>query len=285
MRSVLPSLMALAMIAVPTACSDVSAPSSRGGEVTVKFSVASAGTLSAIPLGPNAASAVAAQLPLSGDNGTLSIDEIWLVVGEFELMAAQDTCQTAASQEDHGDEMEDGGGDRVDGMSSDDHDGEGCGELELPPFFVSLPLEGESAGTVSADVPAGTYSGVKLETRAPHEGDSLLTDIRANQFADWPAGASMLVVGSFTPTDGDPVSFRAYFRAEVEVQRTFSEPLVVGDGDTQSVTVVIDPSAWFVRDDGTVLDLSAFDYDATQQVFEFEGEMEHGFGEVDCGDR
>ena len=47
------------------------------------------------------------------------------------------------------------------------------------------------------------------------------------------------------------------------------------------VTVTVDPLAWFIRPDGTVLDLSQFDFDATGQVVEFEVEMEDGFTEIE----
>jgi hypothetical protein len=97
----------------------------------------------------------------------------------------------------------------------------------------------------------------------------LLADIRG-AFPDWPEDASMLVVGSFTPTGQDATSFRVYFDARIEVRRAFEDaPLVVEEGGDLTVTVVIDPVPWFTNRDGTVDDLTAYDYDATGEVAAF----------------
>ena len=46
----------------------------------------------------------------------------------------------------------------------------------------------------------------------------------------------------------------------------------------------IDPAVWFVNDDGTVDDLSAFDYDTTGELFEFEAKFEDGFTKIELDD-
>ncbi|MEJ2187324.1 MAG: hypothetical protein P8Z36_15540, partial [Gemmatimonadota bacterium] len=102
------------------------------------------------------------------------------------------------------------------------------------------------------------------------------------QFPDWPQQASMLVVGTFTPTGGQPASFRAYFAAELEITMPIDPPVTVaGNNGPTQLTVKIQPSSWFTNQDGTVMDLSQYDYATTGQVVEFEVEMEHGFAEVD----
>lgn len=93
----------------------------------------------------------------------------------------------------------------------------------------------------------------------------------------------MVVVGTFTPAtpaDGaQPAQagrfFQVYFEAEIEVELAFSPPLVI-DGGARSVVVELLPHVWFKRPDGTVLDLSRFDFAATGRIVEFELEMAKG---------
>lgn len=244
--------------ALVIACGDATGPG-EGGNVTVKFAVTS--TLSAAPGGLAAAPV---DLPLDGDNGSLSIEEIWLVVDEFKLERIDGACDDFAESED-----------------ADDDE---CEEFELPPFFVSVPLEGDGIGEVSADVEPGTYEELKFETKAPDDdAGALLDEIRADYFDDWPAEASMVVVGTFTPLEGEAVSFTAYFDAEVKVEMEFLDdgPLVVEEGGDLSVTVFVDPAIWFANDDGTVNDLSMYDYAETGEVFEFEAKFEDGFSKIE----
>ena len=258
------TVMALASATILFACSDTAGPVD-GGTVTVNFALASGPPGTPLPGARlSAVGAAVAELPLDGDNGTLTIDEIWLVVDEFKLERVEDACDDVPEGEDDDD----------------------CEEFELLPFFVSVPLEGEGTGEVSAEVSPGTYEELKFETKAPDDNGSLLADIRENSFDDWPEEASMLVVGTFTPTGGDTVSFRVYFDAEVKVELEFEEgePLVIEEGGDQAVTVFIDPAVWFVNDDGTVDDLSAYDYDATSEVFAFEAKFEDGFTKIELDD-
>lgn len=50
------------------------------------------------------------------------------------------------------------------------------------------------------------------------------------------------------------------------------------------MTVFVDPAIWFVNEDGTVNDLSPYDYDATGEVFAFEAEFENGFTIIELDD-
>ena len=95
----------------------------------------------------------------------------------------------------------------------------------------------------------------------------------------------MLVVGTFTPTGGDPVPFRAFFEAEVEVEKELVPPVTITDDGSGAIfTIHLDPAAWFTGTDGNVMDLSQFDFDTTGQVIEFEVEIENGFAEVEFDD-
>jgi hypothetical protein len=240
------------------ACGDATGPS-EGGNVTISFAVTSAqsAALGSVVGAP-------ADLPFDGDNGSLSVEEIWLVVDEFKLERVDGACEEVAGAED-----------------------DECEEFELGPFFVSVPLEGDGIGDVSTDVEPGTYEELKFETKAPDDdGGALLEEIQTDHFDDWPAEASMVVIGTFTPTESEAVSFKAYFDAEVKVELEFpdDDPLVVEEGGALSVTVFVDPAIWFANDDGTVDDLSMYDFETTGEVFEFEAKFEDGFSKIELDD-
>ncbi len=228
-----------------------------GGSVAVNFqlvgdaAVAPRSGASSIAGAP----AAAQSLVLTGDNGTLTIDDIRLVVGEFELEREAGACQDASSEEDE------------------------CEEFETAAHFVSVPLDGAEAGVVNEHVAAGTYHELDFESKAPRDS-ALLAQIRP-MFSDWPANASLLVTGTFTPTGGDPVPFRVYFDAEVEVELEFNPPLVVQAGGDQTITVAINPAMWFQREGGGVMDLSQLDFAKTGKVAKLEAEFENGFAEVE----
>jgi hypothetical protein len=175
------------------------------------------------------------------------------------------------------------------GMERDD-----CHEFEAPPFFLELPLEDGSVSVATDEVPPGVYDEFKFEIEDLDDEDEddgagaseLLSQIRAIH-PDWPEDASLLVVGTFTPREGDPRSFRVYVDAEIEIERDLNPPLMVEDDGTpgtDAIVVEINPRAWFQRPDGTVWDLSEFDYGETGKLLEFEAEMEHGFLHVDIED-
>lgn len=247
--------------ALVIACGDATGPAETGN-VTVKFAVTSA-----LSTAPSGLAAAPADLPLDGDNGSLSIQEIWLVVDEFKLERVDGACDEVAESEE----------------SEDDE----CEEFELGPFFVSVPLEGDGLGEVSADVKAGTYEALKFETKAPDSEDAVLEDIAAEGFDNWPVAASMVVIGTFTPPGEDAeISFTAYFDAEVKVEEEFpdDDPLVVEEGGDLSVKVFVNPAIWFTNDDGTVVDLSMYDHVEPGDVFQFEAKFADGFVKIELDD-
>jgi hypothetical protein len=207
-----------------------------------------------------------AALAIAGTNGTLRIDDLRLVVAEFELKRQED--------------------DDCDALTGSDHDA--CEEFDAGPFFVDVPLEGGSTIVVSTVVPADTYRRIDFEVEDLEDDgenaaeiariEAALAEIRA-EFPEWPRKASMLAVGEFEPADGSGGRpFRVFFEAEIEVERSLEPPMVVGGDDSQrTVSVQLDPALWFTRADGSVLDLSAFD----GSLIEFEVEIERGFTSVE----
>lgn len=247
--------------ALAGACGDTTGPAD-GERVTVRFA--------AVTSGAGAGSTQAGSIELTGSNGTLRIDELHMIVAEFELERDDDAPCT-------------------DGVEDDD-----CEEFEAGPSFVNVPLDGSGVVAVQHTVPAGTYHELEFEVEDLDDDEDepakaqeiavLRTQIRA-QFPNWPAEASMLVVGSFTPTGGDPIPFRVYFEAEIEIELDLVPPVVIdGSGADATFTVRIDPNLMLRNADGTVRNLAELDFDLTGQVTEFELEIENGISEIEFDD-
>lgn len=208
---------------------------------------------------------------IDGSNGTLRIDELFVLVAEFELKRADVSCDDLAGEDD------------------DD-----CEELELPPSFVEVPLDGPDATLVRQEVPPGTYRRIEFEVEDLEDDEDdddaaaiadLLADVIA-RFPEWPRNASMVAIGVFQPSGGgDARPFTVYFEAELEIELEFDTPLTIAaDDPDRTIAVTVDPRLWFRRGDGTVMDLSAFDFATFQDVVEFEFEMEDGFADVEFDD-
>lgn len=238
------------------------------------FMVACSNTLgpgeeSRVSIGFQLASAVSAgngELVITGTNGVLRITNISFIVNEFELEARDDAC--AAPGDDD------------------------CEEFEAPPSFVRLPLGDGNLVAVSQAVPAGTFTELEFEVEnldMDEDDDdagaiaAVASAVRA-AFPNWPNKASMVVVGTFTPTgSAQALPFTVFFDAEIEIEKDLVPPLVV-DRENEIVTVQLDPTVWFRRFDGTVMDLSAFDFVRTGIVLEFEAELENGFQKIEFDD-
>ncbi|HST59913.1 MAG TPA: hypothetical protein VLK84_14510 [Longimicrobium sp.] len=206
------------------------------------------------------------RLVLTGSNGTLAIDDIRLVVAEFELDGDGDVNRCGASDDDDSRPGDD---------SSDD-----CEDFNAGPLFVDLPLTGGTVAVGAGDVPAGLYDEVEFEVEDLDDDEEnpaeaqRIAQLRQQilaQFPDWPRDASMLVVGTFTPTGGAARPFRAFVEAEIEIELDLDPPLSVGEGQTGSLDVTLDPATLF-RNGANVLDLST-----AGSRFELEVEIENGF--------
>jgi hypothetical protein len=246
--------------------------------VALSFSV----TTSASPAlstgsGPAAAPARVAgpAMSIEGSNGTLVIDEIRLIVAEVELDGDDDSCEDSDGDDD------------VQGFEDDD-----CADFEAPPRFLDLPLDGQPVEAFSGLIPPGTYDELEFEIEDLEDDEEdtqfaaeieALRQVIQDEFPDWPRKATALVVGSFDAVGGGSTDFRVYIEAEIEIERALQPPLVVDvDGASSSaLTVDIRPDLWFARSDGSVLNLSLYDYDETGQLLEFELEMEEGFMEIE----
>ena len=254
--------IAIVMSLLLAACGDATAPASRSA-VAVRFgsSTARAGAVSSALA--SVQQQAADELVLRGTNGTLRITNVSFIVAELELECERTVSAPVA-----------------------------CAEFKAPPSFVKLPLGTGSVTAASTDVPAGAYTELEFEIENL-EADSddsateraqvaaLFTTIRA-MHPDFPAKASMVVEGSFTPSGSTQATpFRTYFDAEIEVEMDLRPAFIVSSaGASRTLSVDVQPQQWFVRGDGTVMDLSRLDYSRTRALVEFEFEMDRGFRTV-----
>lgn len=238
-------------------CDSVGSQSTTGDNVEVGFSTAY--STSKAPTSPKATSD---SLVLTGSNGELKITDIRLIVSEFEVEGDADNT-----------------------------------EFEAEPSFLDLPLDtSEVAPVAASQLPPGTYTELGFEVEDVDFGEAedededeealrALRDTIQQEFSNWPASASMIVVGTFTPKGDTTRSFATYFEAEIEVEHELSPALeVTGDGLSRALTVQLDPTQWFVNSDGTVQNLASNDYESTGELVEFEAEFENGVTEIESDD-
>lgn len=255
-RKLLPIILAAPLALA--ACGD--SPTAGGGgdatPVAIRF-----GAATGAPLNRVAGDVLAQgdQLAVTGANGTLTIDDIRIIVAEFEVDGDDDVNR-----------CEDNGG------------GDDCEDFDAGPLFVDLPLSGGQVTVSTGEIPPGTYREVEFEVEDLDDDEenpaeaariqALLAQVRA-QFPDWPRDASMLVVGTFTPTGGQPRAFRVFIEAEIEVEVGLDPPLVIDANSTsRDVSILLDVPSLF-RSGGNVLDLSQ----QNGRMIELEQEIESGF--------
>jgi hypothetical protein len=239
---------AVAVLAL-MACGDAAGPA-QDGRVAVEFS-ARAGSA-------DGAAQQNGSLVLEGTNGVLRIDQLHVIVDRFELKRLDDDrC---------------GSGDRA------------CEKFVAPPMLLDLPLDGREVIAVQQAVEPDTYRRLRFEIEDLDDDET--DPVRAQQirdlwqairarFADWPRDASMLVVGTFTPTGGASQSFRVYFEAEIEIELRLNPPVTVAEGGT--FTVELDPALLFRTSTGAVRNLAQLDFSRSGRAHEFRTEIRQGF--------
>jgi hypothetical protein len=248
----------LALFAL-SACGDSPTGGGSGATpVAIRFGVG--GLAASLSLEPGGARAQQGdQLSVTGANGTLAITDLRMIVAEFEVKGDDDVnpCERNGGVDD-------------------------CDDFEAGPLFVDVPLSGSEVTVSTGEIPPGTYREVEFEVEDLDDDEenpaeaariqALLQQVRA-QFNDWPRDASMLVVGTFTPTGGQPRPFRVFIEAEIEVEVRLAPPLVIDAASaSRDVSILLNLPSIF-RVDGNVLDLSQ----STGRMIELEQEVESGF--------
>ena len=262
------SLLLAAAIPLSLSACDDPVGTEGSGKVAIRFATASSGP-SASRASFSLSGSAAEQLVVSGSNGVLTVTDVRFILSEFKLERAEGECE---------------------GLEGDAEDA--CEKFEAPPALIDLPLGAGAAVAATQEVPGGRYEELKFEAEDidfdDEDDDEKGAAIRAlaqtvkAAFPSWPEDASMVVVGTFTPTGGQPVAFTTFFEAEIKVEKKFDPVLVVDDAN-KAVTVEVDPSAWFLSG-GRVIDLSALDFARTGKVIEFEAKMEDGFTKIELDD-
>lgn len=275
-RRILPVLTLATLVA---ACGD---DPFTAGDGTVTFNArVSQDAVAAPGVAPDMASPGVYDVQVDGSNGTLVIDRTVLIVSKFKLEGADDACEAAPDDDDEFDD---------------------CEEFDTDPFVLDLALDGSEVEILTGNVTAGIYTAMELEVEDMEvdddddeegEGAAILAQLGAldhegTPLSDfWPEEASMMVTGTFTPTDPaeDPRPFLIFVDAEVEVEHTFAEALVVDEGGEVGITLVLAPGQWFLRTDGTVTDLSQWDWSGPEdELLELEFKLKDGFVEFEVED-
>ncbi len=198
--------------------------SPNDGSVEVVFQVAGSGSTA------QDASGLAGGV-VTGTNGVLSLDRIHIVVDDFAV---------------RGD---------VDG-------GLGLRSAELA---VELPLaEGVETTAFSGPVPPGSYDRVTLQVEPVLAGHSLRPGL-VDALGVWPTGATFAVSGTFTRTGEAPASFLVFIGGSSEWGAELDPRLEIeGGSSTGTIVISVDPSAWFLRGDGAVVELPIHHCDPAQ---------------------
>ncbi|MGE5926109.1 MAG: hypothetical protein ACM357_02060 [Gemmatimonadota bacterium] len=199
---------------VATACS-TGLDANLDGEVNLQMAALNSAAPSA---------ATPQRIELGSD--VIVLQKVELVMREIELEGSDDICaDSAAAPAD---------------STSDD-----CNELEFGPMIVELPLDGDVAHAISAQVVAGTYEEIEFKIHRPDDDSA---DDRAflqahPDFAD----VSIRVTGTW---NGEPFVYEGQQGYEQEIE--LSPPLVLADGSAD-LTLSVDVGRWFVNATGTGL--------------------------------
>lgn len=220
----------VALTAAGCSTGDRTAPAGSG---RVAFQIATTAQ------GGSGSTAAPAGVTVSRGADVIVISDVQLVARRIRLERAAGTCTPAAS------DGESGGGDRNGGSDQDsDHTPE-CPTLKAGPFLLTPPLTDGAETSFIADLPAGTYHELNLLIWHPSAKPEDAAFVAAHpEFAT----ISIRVTGTF---NGSPFTFAGDIRAEQEIE--FPAPIVVAEGATTNVTLLLDVRGWFLGHDGALL--------------------------------
>ena len=196
--------------------------------------------------GPNATGRLQFQLATTGTGATSSpalaevsvtrgsdvivVSSVQLVARKIKLKRANGTCATA---------------DLSDAGQGDEADSDECPNLRLGPLLLDPPLGIGAATSFTIDLPAGTYTELRLQIHKPTNHNNDAAFLVANPSF---AGVSMKVIGTF---NGTPFTFTTNITAEVEIE--FAHPVVVSSGGSTGLTMLLDVNGWFLNQGGAAL--------------------------------
>lgn len=265
-KSILFPILLLTFLGSMITSCDTTSTDTRQGDGNIKLQFKTVGSSSTkARASTNTMASEHDSLVLEGSNGTLRIDDIRFIVEKFKLEAA-DTDNESVEVEPE--------------------------EFEAEAFWVDLPLGEDTLSLGNSAIQAGLYEELEFEVKdldfddEEEEGEeseqAALADSIRMVFPDWPDEASMVITGSFTPSDGDLQLFKVFAEAEIEIEREFEPPLeVIEDNVQQVISVQINPTQWLQQEDGSVFDLSQYDWDEHGELLEFEAKFKEGVEEIE----
>lgn len=224
-----------------SACSDGTSPSSAN-RVGVGFQLARTSTASSmmvasvegsalsVPGTTPAITTTANGMRIERDGDVLLVSKAQLVVRNVKLKSASAACADDSDDESSS------------SSSSSRKDDDGCVAIRVGPYLVDVPVNGADGARVAVNVPAGTYSSIRLWLHKVTSSDS--ADLAFRQANPDFRDISLRLEGTF---NGTPFIFVNDVNAKLTVP--LATPLVVGTGG-DNVTVTIDLSTWFLRPSG-----------------------------------
>ena len=174
-------------------------------------------------------------------SGTAKLDNLYLVVKEFELQKAP---------------TEPPGSTGTTGTSNPDDDFE---EIETGPYVLEVAVSDTGLQTAipATVVPPGSYKEIEFEIHRVRSTEKL--NIQTTKGGVNLDGLSIVLEGTCTglATGTPPVTppatpFAVTSTMEVEVE--YESPFVVAEGDSTNVTLTFDASMWLAGPNGTTLD-------------------------------
>lgn len=169
------------------------------------------------------------------------IDQVQIVARKIRLRRADGSCPADPDQDDAPAAAVGSGEAQEEHGEEDEHE---CPTLKLGPLLLEPPL-GEGATTsFVADVPAGTYTRLRLQIHKPRGSRDQAFLAAHPDFAD----VSIRVNGTF---NGAPFSFDTDIEAEEEIQ--LNTPIEVIAAGTTAFTLFLDVRGWFLDSGGSAL--------------------------------
>ena len=238
---------ALFAAAALTACSDSSTSPSQARRA-VTLSVATTGSST---VGSGTGLGVGGVITVGG--GELVITRAQLVLREIELEGPAVTA--SGCTDDSGNDSNDDSrsslsvarfsGSDDSGEDDSSHDEGDCGELELGPVLLDLPMGAGVTQEIAVQVPEGTYHEIKFKLRTPDDDAAGRAFVAANPGF---ANISVRVEGTY---NGEPFTFTSPVRAEQKLE--FHPDVTVGAGGT-NVTLRVNVASWFTDANGEAID-------------------------------
>jgi hypothetical protein len=156
----------------------------------------------------------------------------------------------------------------------DDVNTDDCPVLWLPPRLLVPSLNGGATALFAVDLPAGTYTELKVQIHKPTNSSRDAEFLVANP--DF-LGTSIRVTGTL---NGEPFVFTTDLTTVVEVE--LEEPVVVTEDAPVSLTLAIDVGAWFLAADGVgILDPRAAGQQTRSRIEQNIRESFHAFEDDD----